>query len=123
MSVKRHAVCGRLAEKVRHIYDVKRLFSLPEIQTFLQETTELKRLMQITKETDSFYLSRRGVSKEYDPKGPYDFESWRQYLTESVRENYESLHKDLLYTDEKQRFEDAVAVFKKIDSILKTIGE
>lgn len=28
MAVKRHALCGRIDEKVRHIYDVKRLYAL-----------------------------------------------------------------------------------------------
>ena len=54
MSIKRHAICGSLGGKVRHIYDVYRLYSLPEVQAFLKDKDELKRLMQITKETDSF---------------------------------------------------------------------
>lgn len=31
MSVKRHAICGTLDRKVRHIYDVVRLYQMPEI--------------------------------------------------------------------------------------------
>ena len=45
MSVKRHAICGTIEKKVRHIYDVTRLFPLPEIQAFLNDKDELKRLV------------------------------------------------------------------------------
>lgn len=123
MSVKRHAICGTLSDKVRHIYDIKRLYSLPEIQAFLSDKDELKRLMVITKDTDSFYLSRRDVSVEYNPKGAYDFSTWKHNLDNKVKANYESLHKDLLYTDEKQFFDDALIVLEEIDTILRDIGE
>ena len=123
MSVKRHAICGTLSEKVRHIYDLKRMYSLQEIQAFLSDKDELKRLMVITKDTDSFYLSRRGISGEYNPRGTYDFLAWKHYLDDKVRANYESLHRNLLYTDEKQLFDDALKVLEKIDHILHEIGE
>ena len=41
MSVKRHAICGTIIEKARHIYDVTRLLQMPEIQSFLQNRAEL----------------------------------------------------------------------------------
>ena len=56
MSIKRHTICGTLGRKVRHIYDVVRLYQMPEIQVFLAETDELKRLVQLTKDTDSYYM-------------------------------------------------------------------
>lgn len=65
MSVKRH--CGTLGRKVRHIYDVTRLYQLLEIQTFLAEEDELKRLVQITKDTDAYYIGKRHISVEYAP--------------------------------------------------------
>ena len=40
MSVKRHAICGSIEQKVRHIYDVVRLYHLPEIKEFLNNRTE-----------------------------------------------------------------------------------
>lgn len=123
MSVKRHAICESLDKKVRHIYDVTRLFTLPEIQTFLNNKAELKRLIQATKETDSYYLEKRGISKNYNPIEAYNFNFWKHYLNPQIRMRYESLHEDLLYTDEKQNFEDALATFVEIDSILKEIGE
>ena len=123
MSVKRHAICGSLDKKVRHIYDVTRLFTLPEIQDFLRDKTELKRLIRITKETDAYYLEKRGITKEYNPNGAYDFESWKQYLTPQIRLRYETLHKDLLYTDEQQKFDDALQAFSDISKIFAEICE
>lgn len=123
MSVKRHAICGTIDKKVRHIYDVTRLFNLPEIQVFLENKSELKRIIEITKQTDSYYLQKRNISKEYNPTGAYDFESWKHYLDDKVRTEYENLHKDLLYTDEKQSFEDAIKAFESINRILESIGE
>lgn len=123
MSVKRHAICGTLSNKVRHIYDVTRLFGLLEIQEFFNDTDELKNLMKMTKDTDSYYLEKRNISKEYDPTKAYDFENWKDYFTDEIKNVYENLHKDLLYTDEKQKFEDALRVFEKIDVRLIEIGE
>ena len=66
MAVKRHAICGSLNGKVRHIYDVTVLLRRPEIQTFLKDTDNLKRLLLLTKETDSFYLTKRNIAKDYN---------------------------------------------------------
>lgn len=123
MSVKRHAICGTIENKVRHIYDVTRLFSLPEIQAFLGDKDALKRLIDITKQTDSYYLEKRNISQEYDPTGAYDFGAWKQYLNDQVRSTYENLHKELLYTDEQQSFDDALSAFSQISEILKNIDE
>ena len=123
MSVKRHAICESLDKKVRHIYDATRLFALQEIQDFLRDKTELKRLIRITKETDSYYLEKRGITKEYNPNGAYDFDSWKQYLTPQIRLRYETLHKDLLYTDEQQKFDDALHAFSDISKIFAEISE
>lgn len=123
MSVKRHAICGNMNAKVRHIYDVTRLFALPEIKMFLEDKRELKRLIRLTKETDSYYLKKRNISQEYDPIGAYDFDAWKHHLTDQVRLIYESLHKELLYTDEKQNFDDALCAFTDINEILKSISE
>lgn len=123
MAVKRHAICGTLPIKVRHIYDVTRLFRLQEIERFLCDTQELKRLIRLTKETDSFYLGKRGISQDFDPEGPYAFDTWRHHLTAQVKDTYESLHKNLLYTEEQQDFNEAVSVFKQLDDIFKTLGE
>lgn len=123
MSVKRHAICGTLGRKVRHIYDVTRLYQLPEIQTFLAETDELKRLVQITKGTDAYYIGKRNISAEYDPTGAYDFALWRKYFDSAIRSIYESLHTTLLYTDEKQNFDIAIKTFEQISARLTEIEE
>lgn len=123
MSVKRHAICGTLSKKVRHIYDVTKLYFLPEIQEFLSDKKELKRLIKVTKETDSYYLDKRNISEEYDPTGLYAFESWQQHFTEEIKNTYENLHKELLYTDVQQNFEDALSIFKEVNELLKVIGE
>jgi hypothetical protein len=123
MSVKRHAICGSLERKVRHIYDVTRLYQMPEIQIFLADTDELKRLVQLTKETDSFYIGRRNISAEYDPTGPYNFPAWQHHFDAAIRSTYESLHETLLYTDERQDFNLAIETFKIINVLLAGIQE
>ena len=123
MSVKRHAICGTLGRKARHIYDVTRLYQMPEIQVFLAETDELKRLVQLTKDTDSYYIGKGNISAEYDPTGAYDFASWKQYFDSTIRSTYESLHTTLLYTDEKQDFDIAIKTFEQVSARLAQIGE
>lgn len=123
MSVKRHAICGTLGRKVRHIYDVTRLYQIPEIQMFLSETENLKHIVRLTKDTDSFYIGRRNISTEYDPTGSYDFSLWRHCFDTDIQRTYENLHTTLLYTDEKQDFDVAVKTFEKISARLKEIGE
>ena len=123
MSVKRHALCGTLKSKVRHIYDISRLFKLPEIQTFLKNKIELERWSKLTKETDSFYLRKRNIPVEYNPLGDYDFDKFKIHFSEEIKKIYENLHKNLLYTNEKQDFEEAIKIFKEINSILKEIKQ
>ena len=122
MSVKRHSICGSIQVKARHIYDVTRLFRMPEIRAFLSDKTELKRLIELTKQTDSVYLQKRNVPKNYDPTGPFDFAAWQSDFL-AAKDAYEHLHEELLYTDEKQPFEDAIKTFEQIDDILQEIGE
>ena len=123
MSVKRHAICGTLDRKVRHIYDVVRLYQMTEIQAFLAETEELKRLVRLTKDTDSFYIGRRNISAEYDPTGLYNFPAWQTHFDDNIRSTYETLHQTLLYTDEKQDFDVALTTFQKISELLSAIDE
>lgn len=123
MSVKRHTICGTIGTKVRHIYDVTRLFALPEIKAFLENREELKRLIQVTKSTDSFYLNKRRIDSEYNPTEKYNFDEWRHYFSADICSVYENLHKELLYTDEKQNFDDAVKAFEGINAVLTDIGE
>ncbi len=77
----------------------------------------------LTKETDSFYLQKRNISEEYDPVGAYSFESWKQYFDDDIKNRYETLNEDLLYTSERQNFDHAIHVFEKISKIFSEIGE
>lgn len=123
MSVKRHAICGTLPRKVRHIYDVTMLFKRDDIQDFLKDTEKLKYLLKLTKETDSYYLQKRNISQEYDPLGAYAFETWKQYFNDEIRHRYETLHEDLLYTHDCQNFDNAIKVFELINQLFSSIGE
>lgn len=123
MSVKRHAICGTLPRKVRHIYDVTMLFKRDDIQDFLKDTEKLKYLLKLTKETDSYYLQKRNISQEYDPLGAYAFETWKQYFNDEIRRRYETLHEDLLYTPDHQNFDDAIKAFELINQLFTSIGE
>lgn len=123
MSVKRHAICGTLEKKVRHIYDVTVLFDRPDIQAFLSKHDELRELLRETKQTDSFYLEKRNVSAEYNPEGAYDFAAWEKYFDSGIRSRYETLHEDLLYTNEKQEFDRAINTFREISRLFERIGE
>lgn len=123
MAVKRHAICGTLPQKVRHIYDVATLYRRKDIQSFLRDRDRLKELIHKTKETDRFYLEKRNGSKEYDPVGPYDFSSWEVCFNDSIRRRYESLHEDLLYTDQRQDFDLAIAAFRELSRLFAEIGE
>lgn len=123
MSVKRHAICGTLNSKVRHIYDVTRLYQLPEIKAFLKNLDELKAIVQLTKTTDEFYLTKRNINEAYDPKASYEFGKWKECFTAEIKKIYEQLHQTLLYTDELQKFDEAINTFEEIDAILKSIDE
>lgn len=123
MAVKRHALCGSLDKKVRHIYDVTMLFEQPEIQAFIGDVSELKRVISLTKQTDAYYLAKRNIPEGFDPLGPYDFEAWDFLFDDGIKHRYETLQEDLLYTDEKQDFGRAKETFMLISNILKKIGE
>ena len=122
MAVKRHSICGNISEKARHIYDVYKLFQMNEIKAFLSNKEELKRIVGLTKNTDSVYLQKRNIPNDYDPCGKYNFLSWKNEFL-CAKEIYEKLHIDLLYTNDKQKFDDAIEVFDAINKILDDIGE
>ena len=84
---------------------------------------ELKRLITLTKETDSAYLEKRNIPENYDPTGAYDFSAWKGCFDDDIRSIYEHLHEDLLYTDEKQDFDVAVQTFEIISALFAEIGE
>ena len=68
-------------------------------------------------------MNRRNISKEYNPMGAYDFDKWKNCFDGLVRSNYEHLHENLLYSDEKQSLDNAITVFTEVDRIMKEIEE
>lgn len=44
-------------------------------------------------------------------------------INNGIRSTYENLHKELLYTDEQQNFDEAINAFMKTSNILENIGE
>ena len=79
-------------------------------------------MIVLTKKTDAFYLEKRSIPREYNPTDAFDFLSWETEFAKA-RKIYEHLHENLLYTDEKQHFEEAFHVFDQINIILTSIGE
>ncbi|MFA6308230.1 MAG: nucleotidyl transferase AbiEii/AbiGii toxin family protein [Clostridia bacterium] len=122
-AVKRHAIAGDLSHKVRHIYDVTRLFDMPEIKDFLADKQILKEIVKKTKDTDLYYLEKVSAANAYNPTEAYDFLSWKKYLDGTIKANYETLHHNLLFTNEKQEFSKALATFEKISNLLAEIKE
>ena len=94
---------------------------MPEIKEFLGKKEELKRILELTKNTDSYYLEKREISVNYNPIGNYDFRSWQDKFDDNVRKEYELLHIDLLFTDEKQDFDLAIKTFMDIDKIFAEV--
>lgn len=109
--------------KVRHIYDVTVLFEREHIQSFLNDFVELKKLLSLTKETDSFYLEKRNIEEKYNPTDLFRFENWKDRFDERIKNRYEKLHEDLLYTSEKQDFDKAIQTFETISNIFSEIQE
>ena len=122
-AVKRHALCGTLRTKVRHIYDVVKLYQMQEIKDFLKNKHELKILIGLTKKTDNIYLQKRKIINNYNPEELFEFEIWIDCFNSEIAYIYENLHKELLYTDDKQNFNLAINVFKEINMIFKSINE
>lgn len=107
MAIKRHAICGSIIGKVRHIYDIVQLYRLKEIQALLYDPCELKSIIELTKSTDRHYLEKRDITG-YDPCGAYELDQWISNLKKETVNAYESLHKDILYTDTPQSWQEAI---------------
>ena len=122
-SVKRHAIDGNITEKVRHIYDVTKLYKVKEIKEFINDKEILKELVKKIKETDSFYLEKRNKQSMYNSLEKYNFNLWKKNLTEDVKRRYESLHENLVYGNEKQNFEEAMETFESIGFLFEDIDE
>ena len=123
MAVKRHALSGTLNNKVRHLYDVVRLYKLDIIQNLIKDKQKLKQIVTNTKNTDSYYLTNKNIDKNFDSLEKYNFTSFKHLLNNEIKERYESLHEDLLYTNQKQSFVAVLETFDSISKDLESIGE
>ncbi len=123
LAIKRHAVCGTLSGKARHIYDVVQLYKMEEIQRFLHDSVNLKEIIKLTKATDAIYLEKRDIPKEYNPLENYGFETWKDRFNDEIKTHYEVLHKTLLYSNEKQDWDEALHIFEAMDKLFRTIDE
>jgi predicted nucleotidyltransferase component of viral defense system len=123
MAIKRHAYSGTLPLKVRHIYDVVQLWKHPEIKTFINDKHQLITVIKETKESDHFYFEKRNFNPQYDAKKPYDFKSWSDRIDKVTIRNYQSLHQDLLFSNQKQQYEEAHQVLTEINDLFQSIGE
>ncbi|WP_298078323.1 nucleotidyl transferase AbiEii/AbiGii toxin family protein [uncultured Abiotrophia sp.] len=122
LAVKRHAFNGNLDIKVRHIYDVVCLFEHEDIKALFVNKAELKELLDKTKKTDQFYIKKRKLHEKYIPDSPYNFDEWKEkFDSHKIRSNYESLHEELLYTNEIQQFDKAIKIFEEISSLFQEI--
>ena len=122
-AVKRHAICGSLPRKVRHIYDVVQMMKHDEIRKFLEDKSRLKEIIKITKETDLFYLTKRKNQPFYNSLELFCFHEWKHKFNDETKANYEKLNESILYSKEKQHVEEAVIVFNTINTLFMELGE
>lgn len=118
MAVKRHAICGTLYKKTRHIYDIVMLFKRNEIKRLLNNKEQLNKLLNMVKETDSYYLTKQNISKDYNPLEKYNFNSWKNKFNKDVEINYHNLQKIVFDKDIKFNLKNDLIVLKQIDDIL-----
>lgn len=69
------------------------------------------------------YLEKRDIPEDYNPLGNYGFDIWKNRFNDEIKANYELLHKTLLYSNEKQDWEEVKKVFEEIDKTLEIIDE
>lgn len=93
------------------------------LHEYPKEFKDLVSIERFSEDTDFYYLEKRNNIYKYNPTDRYDFEAWRNRLDTQVQSIYENLHKELLYTDEQQSFDEALYTFEKINAILQSIGE
>jgi histidyl-tRNA synthetase len=93
-SVKRHAICGNLNNKVRHIYDVTMLYEMPEVQVFLAKhedkldedskrrmtTNPLRVLDSKNPEVQALLVDAPKLSEHLDAESVAHFQQLQKYL-------------------------------------------
>lgn len=121
-AVKTQSLVGDLSLKVRHVYDVVQLFKHEEIKSLFIDKEKLKHIIGYAMSASAFYVAKRGKKNIESLYGRYRFEEWKSYFDQPpVRKAYESLHEDLLYTNEKQSFDVAIQTFEEINEQLNKL--
>lgn len=123
-AIKRHALEGSIESKARHIYDVFKLWNHKKIKDFVDDEDRFRQLSKLIKLTDAEYLSGKRECNSYIPNSDFGYAMWKSKLDNQIlRENYERLHEALLYTDEKQKFGEALSVLEEIGNLFVESGE
>lgn len=123
-AIKRHSLEGSIESKARHIYDVVKLWEHKDIKSFVENVERFKEITQLIKNTDAEYLSGKRECSAYVPQSSFGYAEWKEKLNNAgLKENYERLHEELLYTDKKQYFKDALVVLEEIGTIFENCGE
>ena len=68
-------------------------------------------------------MTKRSLPKEYNPEGKYDFQNFKHCFNKDIKSVYENMHNTLLYTNEKQKFDEAIDAFEQINKLLIDIDE
>lgn len=122
-AVKTQAIVGKLSVKVRHLYDVVQLFKNKEIESLLEDVATMKELINYAKEASIEYVNKRDIKEHPSLYEDYNFSEWiHKCDSPDVRRAYENLHEELLYTDEKQSFQEALDVLSEIDIKIDAIN-
>jgi predicted nucleotidyltransferase component of viral defense system len=118
LAIRRHALLGTLVFKVRHLYDVVRLSQIESIQTLLLDRTNFKALFKRIQAQDEIYYVKRHQTPLITIDSGYQLSLWQDRLTRTVQQNYERLHLDLLFTNQKQDFSDVIKTLQRIQDLL-----
>lgn len=123
-AVKRHVLEGSINNKARHLYDIVCLYNREEIVSFVAEKDGFKKLIQLVKATDKEYLNGKRSCEYYHPQEKFNYALWVNKLNDKeLRKRYERLHEELLYTNEKQNFDDVLNVMEQIGHAFEAVGE
>lgn len=123
-AIKRHTLEGSISSKARHLYDVVQLWNSEYIKSLVLNKKELLDLIHLIKTTDAEYLSGKRKCKYYNPQEPFGYSRWKDSLAiAELKNSYEKLHLDLLYTDDVQKFSIALEVMEEIGLLFESINE
>ncbi len=123
-AIKRHSLEGSIQSKARHIYDVVKLWNDENIKAFVADENRFKQISNLIKTTDAEYLSGKRECNIYVPDSNFNFVDWKHKLDNRIlKDNYERLHEELLYTNEKQQYSVALRVLNEIGRVFSKCGE